>query len=484
MRHVTLAAAMAAAAVAAGSHSLMAAPPYLDLIATGSINGLYQDFAEQTAGPLESGTPGNRLGGIGSGLAYLGGDWFLALPDRGPNATEYNDCAGDRLDNTTSYIPRFHTMHLALAPADTGAPLPFVLTPMLVDTTLLSSRTPLVYGNGCGVAGNGAPALNRLDHRFYFSGRSDNFAAGKNSLYAGNGRFDPESIRVSRDGRSVYISDEYGPYVHEFDRRTGERTRVFSLPAKFAVNVLSSHGDDEISIANNPVGRIANKGMEALAITPDGRTLVGMMQSALEQDGGDVKGQVVRIVTIDVRSGATREYAYPTDAGTKTTISDIVAINDTEFLVDERDSKGLGDDSAAAFKRLYTINLQGATEVSGLTGRTALAAAAVKKSLFLDIVQVLNVVHGMPVADIPAKLEGIAFGQDVTVGGKTRHTLWVANDNDFLQVVPNATHSGGTAQNPNQYFVFAFDDNDLPNFQPQQNRWDSDDREDERGDER
>lgn len=488
MRTLTFASmAAAAAAIAAGSATLFAAPPYLDLIATGTISGLYQDFASQTSGPLESGTPGNRLGGIGSGIAYLGGEWFLALPDRGPNATEYNDCAGDRLDNTTSYIPRFHTMHLALAPSDPGSALPFVLTPMLADTTLLSSRTRLVYGNGCGVAGSGAPALNSVDRRFYFSGRSDNFDPTKNSLNPSNGRFDPESIRVSRDGKSVYISDEYGPYVYEFDRQTGERIRAYALPPKFAVNVLSSHGDDEINIANNPVGRIANKGMEALAITPDGRTLVGMMQSALEQDGGDVKGQVVRIVTIDIRTGATREYAYATDAGTKTTISDIVAINDREFLVDERDSKGLGDDSAAGFKRLYKINLTGATDVSGVIGKTALASAAVSKTLFLDIVQVLNVVHGMPVADIPAKLEGIAFGQDVTLGGVKKHTLWVANDNDFLQVVPNATHVGGTAQNPNQYFVFAFDDNDLPNFQPQQIRWDDErgrGRDDDRDDDR
>ena len=475
MRTLTLATmAVTAAAMAAGSISLTAAPPFIDLIAVGTIDGLYQDFAAQTSGPLESGTPGNRFGGIGSGLAYLGGDWFLALPDRGPNATEYNDCAGDRLDNTTSYIPRVHTMHLALAPADPGSPLPFVLTPMLADTTLLSSRTPLVYGSGCGVAGTGVPALNRVERRFYFSGRSDNFDPKKNSLNPANGRFDPEGIRVSRDGRSVFISDEYGPYIYEFDRRTGQRVRVFTLPAKFAANYLSSHGDDEINIANNPVGRIANKGMEALAITPDGDALIGIMQSALEQDGGDVKGQVVRVVKIDIKTGAVREYAYPTDAGLKTTVSDVVAINENEFLVDERDGKGLGDNSAAGFKRLFKFTLTGATEVSGISGKTALAAAAVSKSLVLDIVSVLNTVHGIPLADIPAKLEGIAFGQDVVIGGKTKHTLWVANDNDFLQVVPNSTHVGGTAQNPNQYFVFAFDDIDIPNFEPQHIRWDDD----------
>ncbi len=355
----------------------------------------------QTAAPLENQVPGNALGGMGSGLAYLGGAYFLALPDRGPNAGDYNDCAGDRLDNTTSYIPRFHTVHLSLAPSPAGSALPFTLTPMLVGTTLLSSRSPLVYGAGCGAAGSGVPALNAVDHTYYFSGRSDNFEVGRDSLNPRNARLDPESIRASNDRRFVYISDEYGPYVYEFDRLTGERTHVFTLPKKFAVSYLSSHGDDEINVANNPVGRIANKGMEGLAITPDGRTLIGAMQSPLEQDGGDIKGGTVRFVTINLRTGATREYAYHTDDAVKTTVSDILAVDDHELLVDERDSKGLGDDSNAGFKRIYRVDLSTAREVSAISGQAALTANAMSKTLFLDIVTVLNVGHGIPVSTIP-----------------------------------------------------------------------------------
>ena len=110
-----------------------------DLIAVGSISGTYEDFATETAGLLENGIPGNRLGGMGSGLAHAGGNTFLALPDRGPNAKAYNSA----VDDTTSYIVRFHTLSLSLAPSDAGSPLPFTLTPMLVNTTLLSSKTPL-----------------------------------------------------------------------------------------------------------------------------------------------------------------------------------------------------------------------------------------------------------------------------------------------------------------------------------------------------
>src|SRR4051812_36888242 len=90
--------------------SLYAADPVL--IAVGSINAAYEDFATDTAAPLENGIRGNTLGGMGSGLAYAGDDLFIALPDRGPNAHPYNPA----LDDTASYIPRFHTVHVTLAP--------------------------------------------------------------------------------------------------------------------------------------------------------------------------------------------------------------------------------------------------------------------------------------------------------------------------------------------------------------------------------
>ena len=51
---------------------------------------------------------------------------FLALPDRGPNAADYNDCDisatnKDALDNTQSHQPR-HTVHMTLAPSDSVQP--------------------------------------------------------------------------------------------------------------------------------------------------------------------------------------------------------------------------------------------------------------------------------------------------------------------------------------------------------------------------
>lgn len=443
-----------------------AAHATVELIATSTVSGTYEDYSVETAAALESGVPGNKLGGMGSAIAYAGCNSFVALPDRGPNALVYNAA----VDNTTSYIPRFQSLHLSLAPADAGAPLPFVLTPFVTDTTLLSSLTPLYYGDGKAFGlPDGAPALNsRRKALYYFSGRSDNFDPQKSSTNPSNGRLDPEGIRVSNDGRWVYVTDEYGPYVYQFDRDSGRRVRAFSLPAKFAVTKQAPVGDTEIS--GNTSGRVANKGMEGLAITPDGRFLVGAMQSPLLQDGG-TDAAFTRIVKIDTRSGAVKEYAYElTNIGTAAkpkygTISEITAINNDEFLVDERDGKGLGDNSKAAFKKIFKISLRGATEVSALSGAAQLAGKAAPKTLFLDVVVALSA-HGFATTDIPAKLEGLTFGPDIVQNGVTRHTLFISNDNDFLGTFVDDGHPTG-GDNPNRWFVFAVDASDVPGYAAQ-----------------
>ncbi len=212
--------------------------------------------------------------------------------------------------------------------------------------------------------------------------------------------------------------------------------------------------------------------MEGLAITPDGKSnqLVGIMQNALIQDatlGGDA-ANLLRIVTIDILTGKTHQYAYvltPPGSG----VSEICAINDHEFLVDERDGKGReGGNNAtsnnAVFKKLFKIDLTGAVDISSMDGATA-ATHAVGKTLFLDLVSVLTA-NGIALNNIPSKIEGVAFGPDVKQGGSTLHTLWVANDNDFLLT----TGDTPPLPNPNQFFVFGFTDAELPGFVPQQFR--------------
>ena len=111
----------------------------VSLLAIGTLDGA-SDLSGLT-GTLENGVAANMLGGLGSGIAFAGGDTFLAVPDRGPNAVPFNSA----IDNTASYINRFQTLKLSLA-ANPGGALPFTLTPSLTKTTLLYSSTPLTYG--------------------------------------------------------------------------------------------------------------------------------------------------------------------------------------------------------------------------------------------------------------------------------------------------------------------------------------------------
>ncbi len=410
------------------------------LIATGSIaqdtdlSGLHDI--------LENGVPDNILGGIGSGLAYAGGTTFLAVPDRGPNATTY--AGGDLIDNTDSYISRFETLDLSLTPAASGG-LPYTLTPTLLGTTLLYSHQSLYYGSTPGLPSAVPPANTRWKH--YFTGRSDDFGPGL-STDPLDARLDPEAIRVAKDGNSVFIGDEYGPYVYQFDRATGRRLRSFKLPNHFAVKHLSSLGDNEI--ADNDTGRVANKGMEGLAISPDGKTLAGFIQSPLIQDGGN-GGRCNRIVTIDIASGATHEYVYDNLIAGKTyNSSEMVALNDHQFLVLERDGKGLGDGSKAKVKQVWEVDIAGAHDVSNLAGEDSLLPYAAPKKLFLNIAAQLEA-FGIPDTLIPSKIEGMAFGADIRRNDSLYHTLYIGNDNDFVPAT-----SG-----PSLWYVFAFTDADL-----------------------
>lgn len=403
-------------------------------------------FPEST--PLENSLAANGLGGLGSGLAYAGGDTFLALPDRGPNASPYNRS----VDDTTSFVARFQTLRVKLAQQPEDSNLPIAVSVELTATTPLFSTTPLTYAQANQGLRDGTPRSNGHS-KYYFTGRSDNFDPSHPSTWPGNGRFDPEGLRVSNDGQSVYISDEYGPYLRQFNRATGQLIRSIPLPKKLEVETLAPIGDTEI--VKNHSGRTANKGMEGLAITPDGRVLVGAMQAALLQDASDpATMKLIRLIRIDLASGAVQQFGYSLTDGSG--VSEILAINSHEFLLLERDGAGLGDKNPTAVtKKLFRVDLANGADISDLKGATA-AAAALKKILVLDVVKALAD-GGIDAANVPAKLEGITFGPDVMVEGKMVHTLFMTNDNDFKPKIAG----------PNRIYVFGLGDSDLPNLNPQ-----------------
>jgi hypothetical protein len=388
----------------------------ITLIGAASIPGDAGDRSGQTGKVLDNGghplnVARNTFGGAGSAIDYTGsGDLYVMASDRGPN------------NGDAQYDDRVHWVRIVVKPGEARS-----VSASVVDTTLL---TP--------AAKEGRPGM-------HYSGSSAAFVgqpgfAGKETL-----RLDPEGIRMSGNGDgSFWISDEYGPYVLKFDR-AGEKIDEFVLPAKYRVAISSA--DERIELTANKIGRQVNRGMEGLAITPDGKTLVGLMQNALLQDHGlDEKGArasiYTRLVTMNLQDRTVHEYVYLMESA-KFGMNEILAVNSHEFLVIERDGKS-GKESAS--KKIYRVDLDGASDISkpfavagksfdysgttaanGLPGTGTVAGVKpVSKTLFLDM---LDTRFGLGGDDFPEKLEGLAWGPDFENGDKL---LIVSSDNDFM----------------------------------------------------
>lgn len=398
----------------------IAAAAPIELIGTGTLPGNASDGLKLVPKILEDGTPHDRVGGFGSALAYTGaGDLYIGVPDRGP------------FDGRTSYLDRYYLLNIAVTP---GGPTPVAVS--LVAATLLS---------------NEAGAL--------FTGSTKAFDATNSPASL---RLDPEGVRVSRTG-TFFVSDEYGPFVYEFSS-TGRRLRALELPAKFLIQHPSQDQPDQPTgelPPTNTSGRQANRGMEGLAITPDGTKLYGIMQNALIQDGAlnannSRRGVNNRILEIDVATGATREFLYQLD-NRSFGVNEMVAIDDHQFLVIERDGAA---GTAAAAKLIFKIDLTGADDISSIAklpqtglpdkpGQPGTPVKPVAKTLFLDL---LSPAFGLAGATFPEKIEGLAFGPPLPDG---RRLLLVASDNDFV------------VANPSKIFAFAIDAATLPTWQPQ-----------------
>lgn len=112
----------------------------------------------------------------------------------------------------------------------------------------------------------------------------------------------------------------------------------------------------------------------------------------------------------------------------------MVAISNTQFLVLERDNRGIGIDDplgkeAVGTKRIYLIDIASASDVrsfKGLKNNNTLPTAikAVSKTLAVDIQAELTKAK----LTIPEKMEGLAIGPRLDDGS---FLLLVSTDNDF-----------------------------------------------------
>lgn len=344
-------------------------------------------------------------GGYGSALAVDPRDptTFYSLTDRGANVNV--SCGG--VNGLGFGVPGF-------AP-EVGR---FRLSG---NTMTLESTVSLKRADGTPLTG--------LPHPNAQANRTERpFTLGCSALAQDPLGIDSEGLAFEKDG-SFWVSDEYGPDVVHF-QADGR-----------AITTLSPGSGLPLVLAR----RRANRGMEGLTILPDGKTLVGLMQSPLDNPtaGGSSAGRtsrMARLVIIDTRSGATRQHAVLLDAANLLN-SEIAALTPTTFLVVERDGNFPLAGGLGAIKKIHRIDIEGATDISdpsdGVGGllvsgktleeltrgvadpRATLLANGITAATKTLVVDLLQAIPGYP----HDKVEGLAVIDNRTIA--------ISNDDDF-----------------------------------------------------
>lgn len=370
---------------------------------------------------------------------------LVTQPDRGYNVA-----------GTTNYIPRYNRVTVAFSPAPAGAATQTQVTLTLADTirfteaggTPMTSLDPTPAGTG---TRSGLPAMPQA-----FNGRLS---------------LDAEGIVVNSDG-SLWVSDEYGPYIFRF---TADGRLVSAIRPPEAI-IPKRNGADSFA-SNNPgpgqpvpapadptTGRQNNQGLEGLSVSPDGRTLFALLQSAARQDGGTGgtgPRRHTRLLAYDLTVAGSPtlkgEYvvALPTFlVGTAARVpaqSEMLAINNTQFLVLARDGNGRGIASATSlYRSILVYDITGATNIAGTAYDTAATPIAPGGVLAAGIVPATSAVlidmndaaqlakfglNNGPVDNVNTlseKWEALALVPALDPGAPNDWFLFVGNDNDFI----------------------------------------------------
>lgn len=231
------------------------------------------------------------------------------------------------------------------------------------------------------------------------------------------GGIDPEGLVVLAD-HTFWVSDEYGPFLMHFDENGKLLKKIGpggGLPRVFA-------------------RRRSNRGMEGLTKSPDGKLLIGMMQSPLDNPDADVRngGRIARILIYNLETDKTEQYLYCL-RDPENVISDLAALSPTRFLVIERDSKVPGNaNNAAKFKKIMRADISKCKDSSDpadgaaglLVDGRAIEQTPVERLQKLNFVAETTEALDLLKLNYPhEKAEGICIINDTTIA--------ICNDDDF-----------------------------------------------------
>jgi hypothetical protein len=376
------------------------------------------------------------LAGYGSAMANVPGkdDEFWLMGDRGPNVD--GTVANTKIFPDPNYQPRM------------------IKVRVLADGSLQQLETVL-FKNGDNTAMTGKPFVGTgggsTGEVGYALDLTTNLAA-TTALASDADGLDPEGLVVRNDG-SFWVSDEYGPWIVEFNAAGTVTQRIgpFSTTGTATAPNPNARKLPAVLAKRRP-----NRGMEGLTITPSG-WLVGMMQSPLFNPSSTaVSGSLVcRILFFNPTTGATKQYAYLLESATPA-VSEILALNDNEFLVLERDGLWPNNSTApSTVKKIFRIHVGQATDISDAAdfangklydGKTVeelktaagLLAQNITPVRKWQVVDMLALTDQNSVAYPHDKPEGLALVN----GGKT---LVLVNDDDF-GVSPTTPFDGVAAK--------------------------------------
>lgn len=390
--------------------------------------------------------------GSGSGMTVDAASWrrvgdgyegtFYLLPDRGYNAA-----------GTTDYRSRFNKLTVRFTPGKTSQD---GVVATLADTILLTDAA-------------GQP-LSGLDPE---EGGVRKAAGGFPDMpQAKNGKvaLDPEAIARLADG-SFFISDEYGPYVYRFSAEgkmlSAIRPPDAFIPLRKGVQHFGSNNPGPGAGAPEPpnpeFGRQNNQGFEGMALTPDGRKLAVILQSANRHEGGDnpATRNHVRLLMYDVADPAApkliAEHVVPLPvfkAGDRTLVaaqSELTALSDTQFLLLSRDSgNGYGlKGTTSLYRQIDILDISKATNIAGTDfdkARSIAPKGVLDPSItpatltgFVDIndnaeLNRFGLRNGAPndTNNLSEKWEAVSLVSALDPSAPQDFFMVVANDNDFM----------------------------------------------------
>lgn len=408
MKKIILVAFTALAVITAGSVYAADVP---ELVSTSVLPDITLKSASNNAIPnAVENDQGVLLGGMGSDLFHIPGDptdIFYVITDRGPN----NDTVQpDKSAGTGFVVPTFSPLILKVQISATSV--------KVLDTIAIKTKN-----------GSGATGLPNI--KGYDAVPTDVKGITSDALYNLAG-MDAEGIVKTATG-NFWIVDEYAPSLALLTSDGVIKNRY--VPSGWLGNPTTYKAVK--SIPGIYLKRKANRGFEALALTPDGKTLFVGLQSPLLNPTkaiGDAS-LATRILRFDIRAKKfTGEFVFgfekvsSVDAkATKNSdlkLSAMVALDSKTLLVQERTDNSFLlstitiDETANILDSKWDL---AATTPSletytgpGTNADVEKLIAASKKNVFFN---------STSIPTMPGKIEGVAV--------LDAHHIVVVNDNDF-----------------------------------------------------